>query len=271
MSDFERRYLTFVQDVVDFGEPRESRSGPTRSLFGERLLIGDMQNGFPILTTRKIYPRGIWGELAAFIAGATTLEQYTNLGCDYWHDNAANWSRNDSCPQAQWEVGKVYGAQWRNFNGIDQLAVLLNGLRKDPTSRRHLLTTYNPAELHLACLPPCHLLAQFQVAGTLDCCVYMRSVDLCLGLPSDIVLYATLLHLIARATDLVPGRLVFQFGDAHVYENHVDTFHRQLTRGMFPLPTLEMLDYAQLYSFANAGISLTNYNSHDKLTYQLNV
>ena len=221
---FELDYMELVNTVIKQGSPRESRAGDTRYVFGTKLVIGDLRIGkFPILTTRKMYPKGIWGELAAFLQGATTLQEFQDLGCNYWNANASSWGANRGLSEERMLVGKIYGAQWRDFNGVDQIDGLYYSLKNEPHSRRHLLTTYNPAELGMGCLPPCHLLAQFNVTNDLEleCIVYMRSVDLCIGLPTDIVLYASLLIVMSEWLGFEPGRLIFMMGDTHVYEDHV--------------------------------------------------
>jgi thymidylate synthase len=220
-----------------------------------------------------MYPNGVWGELAAFLKGATYLSEFKKLGCNYWDANAKAWPPNAGVPPEEMRVGKVYGSQWRSFNGIDQLEALVDGLHTDPTGRRHLLTTYNPAELHMGCLPPCHLMAQFNVTPDhcLDCCVYMRSVDLCLGLPSDVILYATLVELLCNEPSFAPGKLVFMFGDTHIYENHVDNWLFQQRRRTHPLPFLRLEPGLSVFNFNNTGITLNGYEHNDAIPYNFNV
>ena len=166
MNQFEHAYLGLMLAIFKQGQMRPSRVGNTCQIFGATVAIMDLSQGkFPILTTRKMFPAGVWGELAAFLRGATALEEFQRFGCNYWNDNAAKWDVNRNRHPDEWQVGNIYGAQWRKFgkHGIDQIDVLLEGLAKDPYGRRHLLTTYDPSTLDEACLPPCHLLTQFNV------------------------------------------------------------------------------------------------------------
>ena len=235
--------------------------------------IMDMTRGkFPVLTTRKMFPNGVWGELAAFLRGATMLEEYKAWGCHYWDDNAHKWDVNRNRPAHEWQVGNIYGAQWRKFgkHGVDQIDVLLEGLTKDPYSRRHLLTTYDPSTLNEACLPPCHLLTQFNVnGGRLDTIVYTRSVDVCLGLPADVVLYATLLALVAQQTGYTPGRLAFMTGDTHIYAKHSEQAMLQIEREPLELPGYWLDPTATLDNFEPKHIRLVDYQYHEPIKYEL--
>lgn len=274
MSQFERSYVSLVEDVIAYGAARESRAGNTISLFGIVLRINCLAQGkFPILTQRKIFTGGILGELAAFLRGATDLKTFKELGCNYWDANAANWAPNEGVPADEQSVGLVYGYQWRKWQGaLDQIQELVKSLKHNPYSRRHLLTTYNPAALDKMCLPPCHLLAQFNVRESkqLDCIVTMRSVDLCLGLPSDIILYATLMLLLCNATGYTAGQLTFMLGDTHVYQNHVETFQEHRDRDMQPLPAFKLADDATLSNFVPADLELINYQHSGVLSYAFN-
>lgn len=274
MSNFEYDYLDLVSNVALNGSPRETRAGKTRALFGTTLTI-DTGNRFPILTTRQMYYMPVWAELAAFITGTTELKVFKNFGCNYWDANAAAWEKNKDKDLADMSVGKIYGAQWRDFNGVDQLRNLLFNLKYNPNSRRHILTTANPADEKDMCLPPCHLLAQFHVEDDqLYCCVYMRSVDLCLGLPSDILLYSTLQRLIAAELNLYPGKLVFMMGDTHIYTNHLDTFlTTQNEREPLALPVMKFSDSysGDMFSFTPYDVYLTDYKHQGVLKYEFNV
>ena len=273
MSQFERNYTSLVSATILHGETKVSRAGPTLSTFGTMLTIDTLKHGdFPILTQRKIYPQGILGELAGFLRGATDLQTFKNFGCNYWDANASDWPRNKGIPEARQEVGEIYGYQWRNWAGyLDQLATLVSNLQRDPHSRRHLLTTYNPARLDEMCLPPCHLLAQFNVSGKqLNCSVTMRSVDLCVGLPSDIILYATLLLILCNETGYTPGRLVFMMGDTHVYTNHVDQFQEHVKRDIHPLPKFTLNPKAGINTFVPEDLSLIKYTNEGVIRYAFN-
>jgi len=271
--NFEEDYMALVNGVIEDGDHRETRAGPTVAKFGTMLTISCLEDGlFPILTTRKMYPKGVWGELTAFIAGSETVADFKHFGCNYWDANAAAWDKNKGKAPAEHRVGKIYGGQWRDFNGVDQLRALITSLTMEPSSRRHLLTTYNPAETQLGCLPPCHLLAQFNIRDDawLECCVYMRSVDLILGLPSDIMLYASLLIQLANDLDLYPGYLTFMMGDTHVYLNHVDQWYEQAERIPRALPSFNYPD-GDIWDFHAEAIRLDDYNPHEKIPYEFNV
>jgi thymidylate synthase len=275
MSNFEHDYVKLVSSVIQRGEHRESRAGDTISVFGTMLQIDALEHGyFPILTQRKIFLQGILGELAAFLRGAEDLQTFKDFGCNYWDANATAWHPNENLEPKKQIVGRIYGAQWRNWEETtDQIADLVHNLKNNPFSRRHLLTTYNPAELEDMCLPPCHLLAQFNVRTTkhLDCVVYMRSVDLCLGLPSDLIVYATLMLLLCKETGYAPGKLTFMLGDTHVYKNHVDTFYRHTQREMHQLPLYQLHSQAELDYFEPSDLILQDYQHSGVLKYEFSV
>ncbi len=282
MNNFEQDYFGLVEDALKYGEMRESRVGQTRSCFGTALRIKTLRDGqFPILTSRKIFYKPVLGELAAFLCGASRLTTFQRFGCNYWNENAAKWTGNLGLAVDKCHVGKVYGAQWRRWTDtsgggddyLDQLDVLIDSIKNDPYGRRHILTTWNPAELQLGCLPPCHILAQFNVTsdGFLDVCVYMRSVDLCLGLPSDIILYATLLLLVAQQVDKEPGTITFFMGDTHVYENHIAAAETQIVSPTFALPTWILDKEATVDNFRPADLVLPDYTHGEVLRYELNV
>lgn len=275
MSKFETDYDNLVAHVIMNGEHRPSRAGFTVGLFGTVLRIDCLEQGnFPILTQRKIFVKGILGELDAFLQGTTSLQDFKDAGCNYWDANAAAWSRNDELAVYNQSVGKIYGYQWRNWEGhLDQVRELVVNLKANPYSRRHLLTTYNPAELGDMCLPPCHLLAQFNVRTTkqLDCIVTMRSVDLCLGLPSDIIAYATLMLVLCNETGYTPGKLTFMLGDTHVYRNHIDTFQEHMLRPMHALPKFKLADDTTTDNFTASNLELINYQHSGVLSYEFSV
>lgn len=275
MNDYEQDYSVLLTHVICAGEKRDTRAGPTRSIFGTILKIDCLEYGwFPVLTQRKLYPQTVWGELAAFLTGTTKLQVFRDFGCNYWDANAVPWFENHGRIPDNYTVGKIYGYQWRHFGGrYDQLRALIQELRTNPKGRRHLLTTYNPAELHEMCLPPCHLLAQFNASnfGKLDCIVTMRSVDLCLGLPNDVILYATLMLLICNEVDLQPGMLTFMMGDTHVYKNHIPVIDTQFDKPQHPLPAYSLSPKSTLNTFVPGDIALINYNHSGVLKYEFNV
>lgn len=261
---FELDYLNLCSQVMNQGVTRQSRAGDTIGLFGTMLKIHDLrEDRFPLLTTRKMFPRPIFGELTAFIRGNTKVQQFKDLGCNYWDHNAKQWGRPD-------DVGKIYGYQWRNFGGVDQLQGLVQGLITSPFSRRHVVSCWNPPELNEMCLPPCHILFQCYVnSDFLDMAVNMRSVDVCLGLPTDIVLYATLLIALARHTTYRPGSLTFMLGDTHMYKNHVQSFKEQEVNHPLDLPKYEYTGH-NLFLFQPERMAIHNYAPHPKVEYVLN-
>lgn len=266
---FEPNYLMLLQDVRLRGDKRATRAGPTRQMFGTTIQVNDLTFGrFPILTTRKCYPKGVAGELAAFLHGATTVREFKHFGCNYWDANAAAWDYNAGQELLDMDVGNIYGAKWRNFHGKDQLQQLIRGLRTDRFSRRHLLTTYDPSETW-QCLPPCHLLAQFSVTNDnqLDCIVYMRSVDLCLGLPSDVILYALLVLLICNELDYLPGIITFMLGDTHIYENHLEGLKTQLDRPVLNQPKWSLERRANVSNFLPDMFEIVGYKHGDPIEY----
>ena len=277
MSQYDDMYSQLVNEVLRHGEKRITRNGSTRSLFGMSAVITTLKDGlFPILTSRKIFYKPVLGELAAFIRGAEKLSEFKALGCNYWDANAAAWPPNHGRTPKDAKVGKIYGAQWRKWGRTekDQLAELLQNLRNDPFSRRHLLTTYNPEELWLGCLPPCHVLAQFNVTndGCLDCIVTMRSVDLIHGLPADVILYASLLILISAHVGYKPGNLIFMMGDTHVYENHVAIWNeRQNGAQTYDAPTWLLSEFSDVLKFVPDDLELIDYQHGEKIEYPFNV
>lgn len=275
MNSFEDNYFTLAEHVLDFGNTRESRVGGTVSIFGATLHIGDLRhNRFPIITTRQIHYRPVMGELACFLKGSDRLQDFIDAGCNYWTPNAEAWFANKGLKREEMSVGVIYGVQWRNWQygdgSTDQLQSLVNGIKKDPHSRRHVVTAWQPAELADMCLPPCHILFQCYVdADHLSMCVYMRSVDICLGLPSDVVLYAALLKLICNETGYHAGDLIFLLGDAHIYINHIGNLRDQLRKSPVDLPHYEL--ESTLSTFQPDDLELIDYTFKRGITYDLNI
>ncbi len=213
MNYVDARYDQLIEQIIHRGELIEGRNGGMVQLFGTSLSVSHCE-GFPMITGRKLYPRGVFGELAAFLRGATTLEEFRNLGCNYWDqwaDNAGN-------------LGPLYGSQWRNWGAqsIDQIRDLVQSLLDVPHSRRHIVTCWNPGENELMALPPCYPTFQVSVGldGNLDLVVNQRSADVMVGLPSDMILFGTLMQLLCNDTNLKPRNLTFHFGSAHIYWAH---------------------------------------------------
>jgi thymidylate synthase len=256
-------YLDLLRLVLERGADRGDRTGTgTRSVFGHQLRF-DLAQGFPLLTTKKLHTRSVIHELLWFIRGETNIRSLKAEGVSIW----------DEWADASGELGPVYGYQWRSWPApdgqhIDQLAALLAGLRRDPESRRHIVSAWNVADLPRMALPPCHLLFQFYVAaGRLSCQLYQRSADVFLGLPFNIASYALLTQMVAQAVDLAAGDLVMALGDAHLYANHFDQARLQLTREPRPLPRLHLdPSVKDLFAFRFEDVRIEGYDPHPHIS-----
>jgi thymidylate synthase len=229
-----KAYLDLLQDILDRGVQKEDRTGTgTISVFGRQLRI-DLQAGFPLLTTKKLHIKSILHELLWFISGKTNIGYLQNNGVTIWDE----WADENG------DLGPVYGSQWRAWPAadgrrIDQLAQVVEQIKRNPDSRRHLVVAWNPAEVENMALPPCHYAFQFYVAdGKLSCMFNMRSIDTFLGLPFNLASYAYLTHMIAQQCDLEVGELIWTGGDVHIYLNHLEQVKLQLTREPYELPKL---------------------------------
>lgn len=258
----EQPYLDLMRDVRDHGVTRADRTGVgTKSVFGRQMRF-DLSRGFPALTTKKLHLRSIIHELLWFMAGDT------NIG--YLRDNRVRiW---DEWADENGDLGPVYGYQWRSWpapNGesVDQLAKIVDAIRNNPDSRRHIVTAWNPAQVDDMALPPCHALFQFYVAeGRLSCQLYQRSADIFLGVPFNIASYALLTHMVAQVCDLAPGDFVHTLGDAHLYLNHLDQVETQLAREPLDAPRLWLNPAVdELFAFRFEDVDLVGYQSHPKI------
>lgn len=246
-----KEYLDALRSVLSEGERRTNRTGiDTISKFGLNLKI-DLIKGFPLLTTKKIFFKGIIGELVWFLHGDTNIKFLQENGIHIW----------DAWADEKGDLGPVYGKQWRDWDGVDQIATVVRQLKGDPYSRRIILSNWNVGQLSKMALPPCHILAQFYVRGNfLDCSVYQRSADMFLGVPFDIASYAALIHLLCHLCDYKPGTLYYNFGDAHIYVNHIEQVKEQLSRAPKGLPQLAIKEGAQLDSISINDFILSGYN-----------
>ena len=249
-----RQYHALLQHVLDTGTWQGNRTGiPTLRTDGAMLQF-DMADGFPAVTTKALAFRAVLGELLGFIRGCDNAGQFRALGCNVWNANANDntaWVGNPYRLGYD-DLGRIYGVQWRQWEGfnhedphgevvVDQLANACNEIIHNPESRRILVNAWNPAELNMMALPPCHLLFQFLVnkdRNELSLCMYQRSCDLFLGIPFNIASYALLLHLVAAATGRKPARLTMFLADVHIYQNHMEQVKEQLSREPYPLPRL---------------------------------
>lgn len=258
----EYQYLDLVTDVLENGDYREGRNGGTYSVFGRQIRF-DLNEGFPLLTTKKMHWKGIVAELLWFLSGSTDNNVLVKQGVTIW---------NEWADPVSGELGMIYGHQWRNFGGVDQIAQLICNLKDDPYSRRHVVSAWNPVDLPEMALPPCHCLFQFYVVdGKLSCQLYQRSADAGLGVPYNIASYALLTHLIAREVGLGVGEFVHTFGDLHVYANHVDALKEQLTRTPLPAPYINIPSDKSLFDLEYADIKLMHYNSHPAIKMDVSV
>jgi thymidylate synthase len=260
-----KAYQDLLSDVLENGEERGDRTGTgTLSVFGRQARY-DLRQGFPCVTTKKLHLRSIIHELLWFLKGETNIAYLKENNVTIW----------DEWADAQGELGPVYGKQWRSWQAdggrtIDQIALLIDGLKGNPQSRRHIVSAWNVGDLNRMALPPCHLLFQFYVHEPKDggrpglsCQLYQRSADLFLGVPFNIASYALFTHMIAQVCDYEARDFVHTFGDLHLYQNHLDQARLQLTREPRPLPTLKLNpNVKSIFDFTFDDISLENYDPH---------
>ena len=264
-----RQYLDLVKHVLDNGELKEDRTGTgTKSVFGYQMRF-NLDDGFPMITTKKLHLKSIIYELLWFLKGDTNIKYLQENGVKIW----------DAWADSNGDLGPVYGFQWRNWNndGIDQISNLINDLKNNPSSRRHLISAWNPSVLPdtsksfeanvangKAALPPCHAFFQFHVInGKLSCQLYQRSADIFLGVPFNIASYSLLTIMIAQVCDLKVGDFIHTFGDAHIYSNHFDQMKLQLTREPRRLPTLKVnKKIKSIFDFKFEDFTLEDYNPH---------
>ena len=253
-----QQYLDLLTRVLTEGTPKGDRTGTgTLSVFGHQMRF-DLAQGFPAVTTKKLHMRSVVGELVWFLRGETNVRWLQERGISIWDE----WADADG------ELGPVYGSQWRSWptpdgRRIDQIARVVESIRTDPDSRRHLVSAWNVAEVDDMALPPCHTMFQFYVAdGRLSCQLYQRSADVFLGVPFNIASYALLTSMVARATGLEPGDFVHTLGDAHLYSNHLEQAREQLTRAPRPLPTLRLAARDALEAYEIEDVELLGYDPH---------
>ncbi|MGA1563730.1 MAG: thymidylate synthase [Pontimonas sp.] len=286
---WESAYLDLVRDVLETGAVRDDRTGTgTKSVFGRHLDI-DLAHGFPLLTTKKTFWKGITKEILWFLQGRTDAKELSREGVRIWDGNtSASFLRDRGLDYQEGDAGPVYGFQWRHWGaeyrgcdteyrdeGSDQLKALVRGLRTDPFSRRHVVSAWNVADLDRMALPPCHVLFQCYVTHDhrIDLHLYQRSVDVGLGLPFNIASYALLVHLLSSLTGYAPGRLVMSLGDVHIYSDHVEQMERQRTRVPKAPPRLLVRPnrYSWLHEFRETDISLEDYHAHPAVPMRMAV
>jgi thymidylate synthase len=281
-------YLNALKDILNHGNDRPDRTGTgTRSIFGLQMRF-NLNDGFPAITTKKLAWKAVVSELLWFIEGSGDEfrlreilhgERYSEKRT-IWTDNAeADYWVKRRHQRHPGDLGRVYGVQWRRWRkplirinkvvlqNHDQLIELIDGIKTDPYSRRHIITAWNPGELDLMALPPCHMMAQFYVEnGKLSCQMYQRSADMFLGVPFNIASYALFTHMIAQVCNLEVGDLIITVGDAHIYQNHFDQVAEQLTREPLPLATLKLnQDISVITEFGMEDVELEGYTSHEAI------
>ncbi len=263
-----QQYLHLLDHVLTNGVEKRDRTGTgTISVFGHQMRF-NLQDGFPLLTTKKLHIRSILHELLWFLSGDTNIKYLTENKVRIWNE----WADADG------DLGPIYGYQWRSWpsaNGkhIDQISQVIKSIKENPDSRRHLVNAWNVGELDNMALPPCHILFQFYVAdGKLSCQLYQRSADIFLGVPFNIASYAFLLYMMAQVTGLEPGEFIHTLGDAHIYLNHIDQVKLQLTREPMKLPKLEMnKSVNNIFDFKFEDFTITDYESHPHIKGEISV
>lgn len=295
-----KQYLDLVRHIRDHGTLKEDRTGTgTVSIFGYQMRF-NLADGFPLVTTKRVHLKSILHELLWFIKGDTNIKYLVQNGVGIWNDwPYQNWLRETGQAQnlqmysSEWrlvmkefieriksddtfarqygDLGPVYGKQWRNFGGVDQLTNLVNDIKTNPDSRRLIVSAWNPQDIPVMIksgLPPCHSLFQFYVVeGRLSCQLYQRSADVFLGVPFNIASYAILTMMIAQVTGLRPGDFIHTFGDAHLYLNHMEQVDEQLSRAEFDLPELKVNpSVTSLFDFVFEDFELQNYMSHEPIS-----
>jgi thymidylate synthase len=252
-------YEDLLHDVMAHGTQKSDRTGTgTRSVFGRQMRF-DLRDSFPLITTKRVHFKSVALELLWFLRGDSNVRWLQERGVSIWNE----WADDDG------ELGPVYGVQWRSWptpdgGSIDQIAKVIESIRTNPDSRRHIVTAWNPAEVDNMALPPCHAMFQFYVAdGKLSCQLYQRSADLFLGVPFNIASYALLTLMVAQQTGLEPGEFVWTGGDVHIYDNHVDQVREQLSREPYPYPQLRLARKPEsIFDYVLEDFEVLDYRHH---------
>lgn len=258
----EKQYLALMRDILDNGVQKGDRTGTgTLSVFGRQMRF-DLSQGFPLLTTKKLHIRSIIHELLWFLSGDTNIKYLKENGVSIWDE----WADENG------DLGPVYGKQWRRWktsNGeeIDQISQVVQQIKTNPNSRRHIISAWNVADVNDMALPPCHTLFQFYVVeGKLSCQLYTRSQDFFLGTPFNLASYALLVHMIAQQCDLEPGDFVWTGGDVHLYSNHIEQANLQLTREPYPMPMLIIKRKPNsIFDYKFEDFEIVNYQAHPSI------
>ena len=282
----EKNYLNALKNILENGEKRTTRNSVTLSKFSVKLDF-DIRNSFPLLTTKKVYWKGIVHELLWFIKGDTNSKNLEYNNVNIWKANSSRefLDNNKLYTYEEGECGPIYGFQWRhfgakyngmhlnyNFMGVDQLQNCINLINNDPYSRRIFMSAWNPVQINDMCLPPCHISYQFHVSekNELSCILYQRSGDMFLGIPFNIASVSLLTYIIAHITNKKPGFISIIIGDAHIYENHIEQVKTQLEREPYELPTLKInKKFSNINDYKYEHFELENYKSHDKIIAEM--
>lgn len=253
-----QNYLALLDKILKQGQDRPDRTGTgIRSLFGEQIKF-DLSSTFPLVTTKKVHLKSVIYELLWFLKGDTNIKYLQDHKVKIWNE----WA------DEQGELGRVYGAQWRSWKTpkgttVDQISRVIQNIKQDPFSRRHLVVAYNPGELDEMALPPCHAFFQFYVAeDRLSCQMYQRSADAFLGVPFNIASYSLLTLIMAQVCGLKPGIFVHTFGDLHIYHNHFEQVKTQLLRNPYPLPEMKIQSLDNIFDYKYEHFELLNYQHH---------
>ncbi len=263
-----RQYIDLLRHVLEHGRPREDRTGTgTKSVFGYQMRF-NLEEGFPVVTTKKLHLKSIIHELLWFLDGDTNVKYLQDNGVRIWNE----WADENG------DLGHIYGYQWRSWptpegTFIDQITQLIQDIKTNPTSRRLIVSAWNVGDLDKMNLPPCHLLFQFYVnEGRLSCQLYQRSADIFLGVPFNIASYALLTMMVAQVTGLKAGDFVHTFGDAHIYNNHFDQVELQLSRKPFPLPQMKInTDVKSIFDFKYDDFELVNYQCYPHIKGEVSI
>ncbi len=289
-----KQYLDMCRYVLENGQKRDDRTGTgTISVFGYQSRY-NLEEGFPLLTTKKVFFKAVAKELLWFISGSTNIQPLVKDKVRIWNEwpfakyQKSEFYQNETIEQfidkiisddefaAKWgELGPVYGKQWRNFNGVDQLANVIDSIKNNPFSRRHIIVAYNPAEVENMALPPCHAFVQFYVSSDnkkLSLQLYQRSADLFLGVPFNIASYSLLLMMVAQVCGLQPYEMVHTFGDMHIYNDHIDLIKQQLAREPKALPKVRLNpDIKNIEDFTYEDITLSDYDPYPTIKGKVSV
>lgn len=264
MTATDRQYENLLQHIIETGAEKDDRTGTgTYSVFGPQLRY-NLADGFPLITTKKVHTKSIIGELLWFLSGDTNANTLRDkYGVTIWEE----WAESDGY------LGPIYGKQWRawekanEYTSVDQITTVIENIRRDPDSRRHIVSAWNVGDLDKMALSPCHALFQFYVAnGRLSCQLYQRSADMFLGTPFNIASYALLTHMVAAQTGLDVGEFIWTAGDAHLYRNHLDQAVTQISRDPRPFPTLHLADRPDIFSYQPEDITITGYDPHPRIS-----